>query len=783
MTEAALKISGMDCAACVQRLGRAVLELEGVEKADVNFAAGSVYLCYDDTKLSLRDIAAKIKRAGYGVPEETAELCCDALTPESTENAKLALEAVYGVKSVERGADENTLLVRLWPVGLDSGRLLRAAKEGGVCARLGRISGDDRDWELSDRLQLLRLLAASVFLTMPLMWDLPPYVQLVFATLVQFIPGMYFYKGALRSLRNRSLTMDLLVALSTTLIYAYSVYVTFTVTEHIKVYFLSDGVLTSILLFGKYLENTAKGGSGDAIRKLLRLRPKTALVERGGEMVETDMEDIAEHDVIVLRPGERVPVDGVILEGCCALDESMLTGESLPVDKSAGDAVFCGTLNRAGSARIAASRLGKDSVLQQIVDIVRKTQCSKAPVARLADRIAAWFVPAVIAVAGAVFCVWYFVLTGEDFAKAMMTACGVLVIACPCALGLATPTGIMVGSGRAAELGVLFRGGEQLENAYKTTAVVFDKTGTLTRGCPKLTQVYTLTGGSGDKREMLTLAASLERLSEHPVAGAVTEAAAYLCPDALPPRVENFRSVPGQGVAGVVNGHKVVCGSRSLLFSSGIDLQKLDALPDLRASGVTELCVSRDGALLGLLGVTDEIKPEAAAAVAELCKMGVELWLLTGDNRRTAESIARQAGIENVLYEVLPEQKAAEIERLQERGKKVCMVGDGINDAPALAAADVAIAMGNGTDVAIEASDVMLLGGNLSGVPLALRISRETMRVIKANLLWALFYNALCIPLAACGIINPSIAAAAMSFSSIAVMMNSLRLKRMEKTA
>ena len=776
MTEISIKISDIECAACIARLDKAIGSLPGVSSASINYATGRGAVEYDETVTSLEKIAASIRRAGYGVPAETVLLACAALDGESAKKAKEALSAVFGVKDV-KAEESGEITVSLWPVGVDSGKLLSALRNAGVWAELKERTGGDEDWELLHRLQLLKKLVYCALLTMPLVWDLHPYVQLVLATLIQLIPGMYFYKGAVRALRNKTFTMDFLVALSTTIIYAYSVYITFTVTEDIKLYFLSGGVLMSLLLFGKYIENIARGETGGAIRKLMRLQPKTALVERGGEEKEIEVGEIEEHDVIILRPGERVPVDGVVLEGRCAVDESMLTGESLPVEKSAGDTVCGGTLNRDGSVKLAATRLGKDSVLQQIIDIVQRTQTSKAPIARLADKIAAWFVPSVVLIAIGVFCVWYYALDAE-LESAIMTTCGVLIIACPCALGLATPTGIMVGSGRAAELGVLFRGGAQLENAYKANAVVFDKTGTLTYGTPEVTDVLSV---CGDAQDMFILAASVERLSEHPVAGAVTRAAAYRYPGALPPQVEDFKSVIGRGVSGLVAGSRMLCGSRAMLEEAGADLSPLEKLPDLRDGAKTEVCIARDGVLLGVMGVADRIKPEAEKTVSQLKLMGIEVWMLTGDNRRTAEAIARQAGIENVMYEVLPDKKAEQVQALQGRGKTVAMVGDGINDAPALAAADVAIAMGNGTDVAIESADIMLLGGNILSVPLALRLSKATMRTIKTNLRWALFYNLVCIPTAACGIINPTIASAAMSFSSIAVLLNSLHLKKLEE--
>ena len=778
MTEINIKISDIDCAACVSRLNSALNSMAWVCDAAVNYAAGSAAVRYDESAADIADIARCVKRAGYGVPMSQAELLCPDAAPEDAEKALAALRALPFAADAEYDGGRGVITASLYPVEWDSGELLRACRDAGVWAEPGEISGGDEDWENLRRLRLLRALAVSTILTMPLVWDLAPRIQLVIATLVQFGPGQYFYRGALRALRGRALSMDFLVALSTTIIYCYSVYVTFTVRIDIQLYFLSECVLMSLILFGKYLETLAKSETSGAIRRLMRLQPKTALVERDGEERELPVSEIAQHDVVILRPGERVPVDGIVIDGSCAVDESMLTGESMPVDKAAGDTVCGGSLNRAGSARISAARLGRDSTLQRIIDIVRRAQSSRAPIQRLADKLASWFVPAVVLVAGGVFAAWFWLVPGGNFEKAMVAACDVLVIACPCALGLATPTAIMVGSGRAAELGVLFRGGEQLESACKVDAVVFDKTGTLTVGRPEVMDIYTVCGTAED---MIILASSAERLSEHPVAGAVTRYAAYRRPNTLPPAADNFVSVAGGGVKADVNGMTVVCGSRDMLKNCGIDLAPLSAVPDVRQSAMTEVCIACGGALLGVLGVADRIKPGAQKAVAELRAMGLEVWMMTGDNERTARAIARKCGIENILSGVMPEGKAEAVSRLRAAGRRTAMVGDGINDAPALAVSDAAIAMGNGTDVAIDSAGIMLMGGDIEKVPLSLRLSRDTMRTIRQNLGWAFGYNAVCIPVAACGVINPSIAAAAMTLSSVGVLMHSLTLKKAEE--
>lgn len=538
------------------------------------------------------------------------------------------------------------------------------------CAACAELLNTEEEAELKLRFYILRSLIASVFLTMPLLWDLPPLVQLVFATLIQLGPGMVFYKNAYRSFKNKAPGMDFLVALSTTIIYIYSTVTVFTVKEEIKLYFLCQGVLISLLLFGRYLEVTAVNQTKASVRKLLRLQPKTAFILKNGEETELNIDEIALHDVVLVRPGERIAVDGIVLEGEGVVDESMLTGEAEPVTKGVGDKVVGGTLNRSGRMKVSAEGLGEDSVLRQIASMVQESQAAKAPIQRLADKIAALFVPVIIAIAALVFALWLFVIAPYDVEKAVYAVCGVLVIACPCALGLATPTALMTGSGRAAELGILFKSGAELERAYKVTAVVFDKTGTLTEG-----QVSLESG-------------------------------------------ERF--------------------------------------------------------------TPDNIRPDAENAVSELREMGIEVWLLTGDKEEAARKVAEECGIENIIFRVRPEEKAAVIKRLKAEGKTVAMVGDGINDAPAMAEADLAVAMGTGTDVAIDCAHIVLPGDDVGKVPLALKLSRATIRTVRQGFAWALLYNAVCIPVAACGIINPSISAAAMALSSNAVLLNSLRLNKYE---
>ena len=775
MREIALRVTGLDCAVCAPRLDAALAKLEGVESAATAYAAGMCRVVYDEEKVSLAAIERRVCREGFSVPEETAELYCPGLTDETAAEALRALRGVFGVRDAARSGE--MLTVRLSPVGVESRSLLRALRFAGVSAEVRERRGGEEEQEGAQRLALLRVLTASALLTLPLVWDIHPYAQFLLATALLFGPGRVFYRSAWHSLRSRALGMDFLVAASVTILYLYSAVTAFTVKIDIQLYFLSQGVLQSLILFGRYLEQLSRGEASQAIRRLLRLQPKTARVERGGEEREIDIEDITEYDVVLLRPGERIPVDGTVIEGSLSVDESMLTGESVPVEKRPGDTVFGGTLCRGGSARISAAGLGKDSVLQQIIRTVREAQYSKAPVARLADRAARIFVPCVMAVAAAVFAFWYFYRAPGDLGRAVYCVCSVLVIACPCALGLATPTGIMTGSERAAECGVLFRNGAALENAHKATAVVFDKTGTLTYGAMDVTDTLPCPGADG---EWLLYAAAAEQRSEHPVAAALVRAAGADRPNVLPPAVSRFENIPGGGVSAEVNGRSVLCGSREMLAARGVDLAPLKVQRDVRQEAKTEVCVALDGVLQGTLGVADRVRGTAKRAVSELCAMGTEVWMVTGDNETTAAAIAAQLGIGRVRAAVRPEEKA-EIVRQLCKTHTVAFVGDGVNDAPALAAADTGIAMGGGTDIAIESADVMLLGGQIENVPLALRLSKRTMRVIRQNLAWALLYNVLCIPLAAAGIVNPAVAAAAMTLSSNGVLLNSLRLRRMER--
>ena len=768
MTDVSLKILDMECAACVRRLDKVISAQRGVKSAQINFAASTAAVSYDEAVTDIASIAAAVKKAGFRVPIEEQDLIPEGEVPEGV---SAALSSVFGVKSVTIAGDKITAY--LWPVDVQARELVSACESLGCTVTPGERRGGDLDQELNKRMELLQKLIGSAAATSLLMLELHPKAQFAVATALQFGPGRYFYKGALRDLRNRSFGMDTLISLSSTLIYLYSSHVAFTRKRNFTLYFGSDGVLLSLILFGKYIEQMAAGEANGAIRKLLHLQPKTAVVLVDGAVAEKPVDSIVHGDTVLVRAGERIAVDGTITDGDCAVDESMLTGESLPVDKHPGDKVIGGSLCRAGAARVTAEGLGKDSVLQQIVAAVRRAQCEKAPVQKFADSVAGWFVPAVVAAAAATFVLWFKKLRPRDLEKALVTCCDVLSVACPCALGLATPTALMVASGAAAENGVLYSSGRFIENARKADTVVFDKTGTITKGSPEVTEILSL--GGMDETALLRLVASVEAMSDHPVAKAVVAHAKSVFGDFAPDEVTDFEAVAGKGVKCSVNGKTLICGSRRFLKENGVDAA---GLPD--GTG-TEVCAAHDGALVGLLRVADVIKPEAREVVEKLKASGRQVWLVTGDNERTARAIAAEAGIENVKANVLPTEKADIIARLKAEGRIICMVGDGVNDTPALAGADCSVAMGSGSDIAIESAGILLPSGDLKKLPEVFELSEKTMRVVNQNLRWALFYNALSIPVAAAGVLHPSICATSMSLSSIGVLFNSLKLTKADR--
>jgi Cu+-exporting ATPase len=713
-----LPVSGMSCAACARSIENQLAATPGVNSAHVNFATSTATVEFDPAHAAVRNLVDAIEELGYGV-----------LQPET---------AGEDAEEQAREREYAALKRRLW---------LAAAFAVPVVA-LGMAPG------------LMHLAPLN---------RMTSWIQLAFTAPVVFYAGAPFYKGAWAALRHRSANMNTLIALGTGAAFLYSLAVT--VRGGHEVYYEAAATIVTLILLGRVLEARARGKASEAIRHLRELQPKTAHVLRDGAEREIPIEQVRVGDIVVVRPGEKIPVDGAVREGDSAVDESTLTGESMPVDKKLGDLVYGGTINRSGSLRFEARTVGRATALQQMIELVRQAQGSRAPVARLADVVSGYFTVGVLAVATVTFLVW---LAFAPLSSAVVNFVAVLIIACPCALGLATPTAIMVGTGRGAERGILIKGGEALEAACRIDTVILDKTGTITYGQPLVTDVIPLNGYA--EAELLRLAASAERYSEHPMGRAIVEHALAL---AMPLyESANFRALTGHGVEARVNGHDVTVGS----LRGPRDLPEMERLA---GEGKTAVAVSVDGQPAGAIGIADTVKLEAAAAIDRLNKMGIQVWMITGDNRRTAEAVARQVGIERVLAGVLPDAKVAEVRKLQAAGKKVAMVGDGINDAPALAQADVGIAIGTGTDIAKEAASITLMRGDLNGVADALELARRTMRVIRQNLFWAFAYNTIGIPIAA-GVLypftgwllSPVLASAAMALSSVTVVTNSLRLKR-----
>lgn len=642
----------------------------------------------------------------------------------------------------------------------------------------------DRDKELREKeiKTLKRDFIISTILTIPLFAAMffhmagvhtilsEGWFQLLLATPVQFFIGARFYKGAYHSLKGGGANMDVLIAMGTSAAYLYSIYNM--IIGVAELYFETSAMIITLILLGNLFEAVAKGKTSDAIKKLMRLQPKTAVVIKDGREVEVSIDDLEIGDIVVVKPGEKVPVDGIIVDGHSTIDESMLTGESIPVDKTVDDQVVGATINKVGAFKFRATQIGKDTVLSQIIQMVEDAQGSKAPVQRLADKVSGIFVPTVIVIALVTFLGFYFI--GGDLGRGIINAVAVLVIACPCALGLATPTAIMVGTGKGAENGILIKSGEHLEKAHKMNSIIFDKTGTITKGQPEVTDIVTFNNYQED--ELLRIAASAEKVSEHPLGTAIVnhaEEKGLSLKD-----TEDFTSITGRGLRARFEGKDVLIGNRRLMEENHIEINHIeDQVSSLEEEGKTAMITSIDGKASGIVAVADQIKETSLKAIEDLQKMGLEIYMITGDNERTARAIANKVNIENVLADVLPENKASKVEELKSAGKHVGMVGDGINDAPALAESDVGFAIGTGTDVAIEAADITLMGGDLKGVVTAIKLSRKTMKTIKQNLFWAFFYNSVGIPFAALGFLNPMVAGAAMAFSSVSVVTNSLRLR------
>ncbi len=791
-----LGVQGMTCAACVRRVERGLAKLPGVEQATVNLTLERASVRFDPELVTVDDLAAKVRDLGYDVITDRVTLSVVGMTcANCATRIEKGLNKLPGVKATVNLATE-TAHVEYLPSVTSLDDVRRKIADLGYKAIIPDEAAGDREKEAREAeiRRQKRLFALAALLSFPLLasmvghmlgidhgwvrFFMNGWVQFALATPVQFIAGWQFYVDSYHNLKNRSANMSVLVALGTSAAYIYSlVALLFPEADISGFYFETSAVLITLILLGKLLEATAKGRTSEAIKKLMGLQPKTARVVRGGVERDIPIEEVQVGDLIVVRPGERIPVDGVVTEGRSTVDESMLTGESMPVEKGPGDEVVGATINKHGSFTMRATKVGKDTALAQIIRVVEEAQASKAPIQRLADVVSSYFVPAVVGIALITFFGWYSA-TG-DFTRALLNMTAVLVIACPCALGLATPTAIMVGTGRGAESGILFKGGEHLERAHELNAVVLDKTGTITKGEPEVTDIISLGAYGAD--ELLALVAAAERTSEHPLAHAIVASAKARGLE--PAASEHFEAIPGHGIRATVRGKEVLVGNRRLMERHGIDLGPAEReMARLEGEGKTAVAAAVDGQAAGILAVADPVKPTSAEAIRLLHEMGVRVLMLTGDNRRTARAIARQVGIgeEDVIAEVLPEEKATAVERLQKEGLKVGMVGDGINDAPALATADVGMAIGSGTDVAIEAADITLIGDDLRGIVAAIRLSRATMAKIRQNLFWALIYNSLGIPFAAFGLLSPILAGAAMAFSSVSVVTNSTLLKRFD---
>lgn len=723
-----LRVSGMTCAACSARVEKKLDSLEGVKAANVNLGTEKATVEYLPEQITVADLIKAVRSVGY-----EAEIVEDISRDQEMEEKEAEIQ--------------NLRILLVISIALSLPLLL---------SMLLSILG--WDW------------AGTA-------WLHNQYFQLIIATPIQFLIGARFYQQSYYALRSGSANMDVLIAMGTSAAYFFSLYNVFFEEVGLgmmkSLYFETSAIIITLVLLGKYFEAVAKGKTSEAIRKLAALQAKTARVVREGVEVDIPIEEVEIGDIVIVRPGEKVPVDGRIVEGHSSLDESMLTGESIPVDKQIGDMVFGATINKFGTFKLEATRIGKETALAQIIKMVEDAQGSKAPIQKIADQVAGVFVPTVLAIAAVTFVIWY--LLGQGINQALLSAVAVLVIACPCALGLATPTAIMVGTGKGAENGILVKGGEHLEAAYKLNAVVVDKTGTITKGIPELTDVLSL--GDLEPDDILQLASIAEKRSEHPLGVAIAARAIEVFGQLSEP--DSFEAIPGRGVQAVVDGKTVYVGTRRLMREKGIDIEGLESrITELEDQGKTAMLMAVEDKLAGILAVADTVKESSPEAIADLQNMGIEVYMITGDNHRTADAIARQVGIRHVLAEVLPENKAEQVNQLQAEGKIVAMVGDGINDAPALATAHIGMAMGTGTDIAMEAADITLMRGDLRTIPAAIRLSRQTMRKIKQNLFWAFIYNIIGIPIAALGMLNPVIAGAAMAFSSVSVVTNSLTLRR-----
>ncbi|MBR9691587.1 copper-translocating P-type ATPase [Candidatus Woesearchaeota archaeon] len=715
-----IDIKGMHCQSCVTLVERSLKKLDGIQNAVVNLTTEKATVDFDNSKLKQEDILKTITKKGY---------TCSLIQGKTDAN-----------KEAKKRKQELGKLKKLFYFSL---------------------------------LFAVPAFVISMVLSMWLKIDIPyeGYILWVLATPVQFIVGAQFYKGMWNALKNKSANMDTLVAIGTSAAYFYSVYVV--LTGGMGQYFEASAILITLVVMGKLLEAIAKGKTSEAIKKLMNLSPKIATVIKYNKEIKIPVDDVKEGDLIIVKPGEKVPVDGVLTEGHSSVDESMITGESIPIEKSKGDKVIGATINKTGSFVFKAEKVGANTTLSQIIKLIEDAQGKKAPIQRFADTISAYFVPVVILIAIGTFLTWKFGFA-KEFSFGLIAAVSVLVIACPCSLGLATPTAIMVGTGKGAKKGILIKGGDSLETAHKLKAVIFDKTGTITKGVPSVTNLVSLNPGS--KEKLLQTVASIEQLSEHPLAESIVKEAKDK--NITLKKAANFKAIPGHGVSADLGRETYYFGNNKLMAKYNISISPKikEDIENLEEEGKTVMLLGSNKKLKGIVAVADTIKETSRAAVRKLQKMKIFVYMITGDNERTAKAIAKQAGINHVFAEVLPEDKANYVKKLQKKGK-VAMVGDGINDSPALAQADIGIAMGSGTDVAMETGDIVLMRNDLEDVPTAIKLSRMTMSKIRQNMFWALFYNTLGIPIAALGFLNPMIAGGAMALSSVSVVSNSLLLK------
>jgi len=810
MANKSLKIEGMTCAACAKTIERVSKKLPGVEEASVNFATEKLNINYDDALIKFEDIQSAVEKAGYKIAVQTTNktLKLEGMTCAAcAKNIERVSKKLPGVVEANVNFATEKLTISFEPSLIRTSDIKKAIEKAGYKA-LEDESNVDMDKEKKEKeikalwnrflisaifgvplllIAMIPMIAIKLNIMLPdiinPMMHMKVYALLQLALVLPILyTGKKYYIVGFKSLFRLSPNMDSLISMGTSAAFLYSL---FSVTQILagktgyEMYFESAGVILTLITLGKYLESVTKGKTSEAIKQLMGLAPKTAIIIRDNIEVEISIDEVEVEDIVVVKPGEKMPVDGVVVEGTTSVDESMLTGESMPVEKGIGDKIIGASINKNGSIKFKATKVGKDTALAQIITLVENAQGSKAPIANMADVISSYFVPVVIGLALVSSIAW--LLAGQTVVFSLTIFISVLVIACPCALGLATPTAIMVGTGKGAEHGVLIKSGVALETAHKIQTIVFDKTGTLTQGKPNVTDIVTIEGI--DENYLLQIAASAEKGSEHPLGEAIVKDAEDKSLEFK--KVESFKAIPGYGIEVRIDGNKIVLGNRKLMIESEISLEKLEEISNkLAEEGKTPMYIAIENKLSGIIAVADTVKENSKKAIETLHSMGIEVAMITGDNKRTAAAIAAQVGIDIVLAEVLPEDKANEVKKLQAEGKKVAMVGDGINDAPALAQADIGIAIGSGTDVAMESADIVLMRSDLMDVPTALQLSKKTITNIKQNLFWAFGYNALGIPVAmgvlhlfGGPLLNPIIAALAMSFSSVSVLTNALRLK------